>query len=183
MTSRYAYEKRRRHLAHIGQPLRVPAHGFVRRARALMALGWTQQRIAAELGVDRRNLATMLGSNTSVSRAHHTAMVNLYDRLCMKVPTQDLAARRIRAMAARRCWAVPLAWDNIDNPDETPTGGVHDGALVDEVKVERVLDGHQETCTRAEKLVVLDRWEGSLAELQRVTGWNVHRMINDRKAA
>jgi hypothetical protein len=113
------YEKRRRWLVHQGMMPTVPAVGFKRRVHALMAIGWTQKAIANELGIATGNLAQKLGRNDTVRRATHVAMCEAYERLCM-TPRSDVTALRTAAIAAKNGWPVPLAWDDIDNPDEKP---------------------------------------------------------------
>lgn len=115
------YEKGRRWLIHCGIAPTVPAIGFNRRVHSLMAIGWTQKEIAAELGIAQGNLALKLRTNETVRRATHVAMVEVYERLCM-TRRDGMAARRTAAIAARRGWVPPLGWDDIDDPAESPAG-------------------------------------------------------------
>lgn len=76
----------------------------------------------------------------------------------------------------------PLAWDD-PGTLAWPNGAPHlnsrtdaDANFIDEVKVERVLAGVVEDCTPEERIQVVERWDGSLNELARLTGWNVHRI-------
>jgi hypothetical protein len=75
-----------------------------------------------------------------------------------------------------------MAWDDIDN-DAKPAGAdKHDGPLIDDVKVQRVLNGGTARCNPAERAEVIERWQGPLRNLELATGWNVHRDLK-RKAA
>lgn len=116
------YERRRRYYAHIGQPYTVPAVGFQRRARALMAIGYTMAQIAEGAGLTPTNLSVKLSRNagSTVTRATHERMAALYERLHMH-PQSGVWADRNRRWAESRGWAPPLAWDDIDN-DPAPTG-------------------------------------------------------------
>lgn len=115
------YEKGRRWLVHQGLMPTVSALGFKRRVRALMAIGWTQKEIAAELGIAQGNLALKLRTNETVRRATHETAVEVYERLCMTVRTSVVAGRTAR-IALKNGWPPPLAWDDIDDPNEQPTG-------------------------------------------------------------
>jgi hypothetical protein len=185
------YEKGRRWLIHQGIAPTLPARGFNRRVHALMAIGWTQKEIAAELGIAQGNLALKLRTNGFVRRATHEAMVDVYDRLCM-TRRDSMVARRTAGIAARNGWSPPLAWDDIDT-DVRPLSETyrprskHDhraGHEYDEVVVLRILSGDFATpSTHAEKREVVARWTGSQGELARLTGWKVERYTTTREAA
>lgn len=119
------YERRRRYYRHIGQPYTVPATGFARRVRALMAIGYTMRQISAELGMANGNLSSKLHKNGTVQRATHERMVALYARWHM-LPQSGMQADRTKRMATRRGWAPPLAWEDID-ADPKPSGVRADG--------------------------------------------------------
>lgn len=97
----------------------VPAHGFKRRVRALMRIGWTQKEIAAELGIAQGNLALKLRTNERVRRATHEAAVEVFERHCMTARSGAIAKRTAR-IAAKNGWPPPLAWTDIDDPNEQP---------------------------------------------------------------
>lgn len=105
----------------------IGAYGASRRLRALAALGWTLDALAARCGVGFSTLAAVRAGTTTrvgVPLAHRIEAV--YDELCM-VPGPSVPARR---HAARAGWAPPLAWDDIDDPDAVPDlGGEEDGRL------------------------------------------------------
>lgn len=95
----------------------VPALGVTRRLRALAAIGYGTQELA-----DRRGCAQQLvakyraGFYDNLLRVNAEKWCALYDELHMLPgPSQ-----RARNHAAREGWGSPLAWDDIDDPDETP---------------------------------------------------------------
>lgn len=127
--ARAARNYRKRRYLNGNQNLQVSAIGTVRRLQALCALGYTQVELGKELGVSNRRVHFIL-QQTMVLPRTRDAVAKLYDRLCMTIPTdpEKLAHRHVRIHArARRAaikqgWAPPLAWDDIDDPDETPKG-------------------------------------------------------------
>jgi len=174
------YEKRRRLLVLEGTPLRVEGHGFRRRVRALMAIGWTQQSVADALGIAQGNLSRKLLS-TYVSRATHEAMCSVYAERCMSVQHGPQADRTRREMAALG-HPPPLAWDDIDDVDEQPSLRVAAGEVVeeyDQAVVERILAGEWRLpASYSDRVEVVRIWrsEGrSLALLRRRTGWKPER--------
>lgn len=102
----------------------VPAAPYVRRIRALVALGWSQARIAAELGVSRANFRLLRQYETADSHKERVkitaglarAIVALYDRWSMTPPpertgTERAAAQRAREYARARRWPLPMDWE------------------------------------------------------------------------
>jgi len=81
---------------------------------------------------------------------------------------------------------IPAAWDDPGTlawpENQPPCTDDETHELFDEVKVQRVLDGRSEPCNRAERLAIMDRWPDSLAALERLTGWNLNRLNQQRKA-
>lgn len=109
---RAQYEKERRYYTERGQPLTVPAVGFKRRVRALMALGWTHRQIATELGIATGNLSNRMTYAKAVHRGTHDRMCAVYDRLSMTLPPDEMVNRRTRTIARRNGWLPPLAFDD-----------------------------------------------------------------------
>jgi transcriptional regulator with XRE-family HTH domain len=112
------------------------AIGVRRRVRALVALGWSQSKLADRLGIQRSNFHLATDAR-GVTVATMRAVEELYDELSMTLPPQDthrdrIAASRARNYAKARGWLPPLALDDdlIDRPCE--------GVL--EVEVEDYLD-------------------------------------------
>jgi hypothetical protein len=114
-----AYQKRR----YIEGRRMVPALGPRRRIEALMRLGWTATHIA-----DAAGLRVSTVHNTSqkkyLLRENAAAIGRAYDELSMSVGP----SRHTASVAQGRGYAPPLAWDDIDDPDERPKYGRRDKA-------------------------------------------------------
>ena len=103
--------------------------GARRRLQALVAAGWSQARLARELGMTGANFGAMLRRD-QVTAGTARAVSDLYDRLWNQPPPAHdqrarIAASRARSHAAQRGWAPPLAWDDdlIDDPAAAPAEG------------------------------------------------------------
>lgn len=175
----WRYRKQRKMDALRGNPRSVPSIGILRRIRALHAVGWTGPQMAAEAGISVHSMRSIgyHGSDIIHSRTAR-AIVAAYDRMSMTWP-EGQYANRSRAMAVRRGWAPPLAWDCIDT-DAAPDYGSID-IDVDPVVIDRICSGDWRlSANLAERVAVLERWQAAgLAdnEVERRTGWNVARDI------
>jgi hypothetical protein len=166
-------------------PRKIPSIGVQRRIRALMALGWTAQHIADVAGWSRREYVAGLLLRNAVLATTAERVSAVYDELSMKPGPSDEARRR----ASAKGWAPPLAWTDIDNPAEQPYRADRrrrnvEMRLIDPVVVDRALAGVRVQANQAERAEVARRWTAggrTLAELERVQNWNVHRDI--RRAA
>ncbi len=130
----------RKRLRHGRQPAAIiPAVGTARRLQALVALGYSWRELAVHLGVSNRRAAD-IGMNTdgSVHRTTAARVKYLYDRLSGTRGT----CRYAFTVAARYGFVPPLAWNNIDDPNETPDLGT-DAPVVDRVVIDRALDGER----------------------------------------
>lgn len=91
----------------------VDAGPWLRRAHALIALGYTQTWIAEQLGWTVANIGKMLhgyGGQTRIKASTARALRDLYNTHAgTPGPSQ-----RARQVAARYGWLPPLAWDDID---------------------------------------------------------------------
>lgn len=98
----------------------VPSIGTIRRVQALVALGHSMRDIDNALG-RCHGYTSMKLSRYPVTTYPKVAeeYANLYERLCMVRP-EGAYANRTRKIAARKGWAPPLAWNDIDDPDERP---------------------------------------------------------------
>lgn len=98
----------------------VPAVGALRRVQALVTMGWRFQDLQARLGFPVEKIK----DNTAhISRAHHEAIVRLYDELWdARGPGKEGGITR----ALNRGWHRPQAWDDdtIDDPNAKPFGTV-----------------------------------------------------------
>jgi hypothetical protein len=103
--------------------------GARRRLQALVATGWSQARLARELGLTEANFGAVMRRD-QVTAGTARAVGELYDRLWNQPPPEHdqrtrIAASRARRYAAGRGWAPPLAWDDdlIDDPSAAPADG------------------------------------------------------------
>lgn len=163
----YAYRKYRN-----GGPVQRPALGTTRRLQALAALGWTQVQLGARLGVSDARVGHLTeGRSAKLHPATADAVARLYDEISMTVPADHDGPRslgqtrvhaRARANAERRGYFPPLAWDDIDDPNERPTRGYQKARShheLDEAVVERVMNGETDLRTTfAEKCEIMTRW-------------------------
>lgn len=112
----------------LGDSTVIDATGTVRRLRALVALGWSQAKLAQRLGLTPSNFTTTINADRVLVRTAR-AVRGLYDELWNQAPPEDthrekLAASRARNLASARGWVSPLAWDDdsIDDPAARPRG-------------------------------------------------------------
>ena len=114
-------EKARRILA--VQPRRFdgnaerPALGAIRRIRALYSLGHSRADISALSGLSVASISCLAEGRWNVlDNEAATALAAAYRQLANKRGTNWKNERR----AAAEGWAGPLAWDDIDDPNEQP---------------------------------------------------------------
>lgn len=150
---------------------KIPARGARRRMQALMARGWSRQKIARQMGMLPENFHRLMLEDSVTVRVH-LALAETYERIWNVAPptsTQPDRQSVSRAMneARRASWPAPLAWDDIDE-DETPA--VADEEVeVDEVAVELAIAGESVTLTPAERraavreLNAVGRSDGAIA--------------------
>lgn len=96
----------------------VDATGTRRRLQALTAHGWMIVDLAKILGREKGNLRKQYHLELC-ERQTRDAITTLYERLWDK-PAPAAGRNRARALAARHGWVDALAWDDIDDPAETP---------------------------------------------------------------
>jgi hypothetical protein len=105
----------------------VPAIGILRRIQALHALGYTGPQIADHAGISVHSLRSIAYHDSAVVLTTTARkVIDAYEALCMVRPIGQYA-NRARAIAARRGWPPPLAYDDIDDPDEQPRGWQYAG--------------------------------------------------------
>lgn len=107
----------------------APAVGATRRLRALLCLGYGMEELARRTGMNIKSVRWAIrGETRYVSRRNAAAVGAVFDQLWDKPVTEypdkwaKASATRARREAARAGYHPPLAWDNIDDPDEEPTG-------------------------------------------------------------
>lgn len=159
------------------------ATGTIRRVRALAAVGWSFRYLAARRGLNSgacaiRQLAS--GERRKVTPEVARAFVQIYDELC----TSDGPSLRARTWARKRGWHGPEAWTDttIDDPSAEP----YKVMLVDEVLVQRAIDGNTEavgalnTSERLEatrRLLRRDLNAGSISRRLGVSGATAKRLV------
>ncbi|MGG5257485.1 helix-turn-helix transcriptional regulator [Phycicoccus avicenniae] len=109
---------------------RVPNVGTKRRLQALMAGGWSQTRLAEQIGMEVRNFNHLLHGKRAVTARTARAVADLYDHLWDQAPpaTSRWTAggiTRSRGYALEHGFAPAVAWDDdtIDDPSATPDLG------------------------------------------------------------
>lgn len=156
--------------------------------QALVALGWSQSKLATRLGMLPTNLGPVIGTSTSggprarpglrvLSRGTVDKIEALFNDLAMTLPPETnqrerIASSRARNYAAARGWLPPLALEDL----ETEEAVEH----LDQVAIERRLAGDKTVrLTRDERAEAYRLWTerglGTLAELERRTGINASR--------
>lgn len=141
----------------------VDATGTRRRLQALVAVGWSQCKLAERLGMARANFGkTMKADQVYAETAR--AVRELYDTLWNAAPPHAvhrdrIAYSRSKRLASVRGWSPPLAWDDdtIDNPGACPQRslGPDDARCdireyVDQIAIERRIAGDPIDLTIAE---------------------------------
>lgn len=111
-------------LADLEAGRQVDATGTRRRLEALACLGWSLRSLADALGVNRELLEQ--ACRRRYVTAETARLVGwMYDRMSMTPRTGPVrAVAMTRNRAARLGFVPPLAWDDIDDPAETPNVGV-----------------------------------------------------------
>lgn len=106
----------------------IDATGTIRRLQALVAVGWSQVRLARALGINRPNFTRFMAQD-KVRVTTAQAVRDLYARLWDAPPPAGTGyernGRRIALRyAASRGWVPPAAWDDdeIDSPNARPHG-------------------------------------------------------------
>lgn len=163
------YDKRRREGRHRARL--VDGTGTRRRLQALNALGWTLRHMAAQLGWSfQATQAVITGVHPMVRSSTRTAVAALYDELGATLGPSPIT----RTRALRRGYLPPQAWDDdsIDNPAARPAPiPATDPDLVDEVLVQRVLDG------RADPVNLNNAERAAAVQLGRRRGMTVNALV------
>ncbi len=118
------YQARRKH---DGRPRRLDPTGTRRRIQALACIGYSPAVVDRMVGLDSHAGDIARGRTGYVLRDTAARIAALYERLSMTpAPTHTLplriSAAKARRLAVRQGWAPPMAWVDIDNPAEQPTG-------------------------------------------------------------
>lgn len=111
-----------------------PLVGVARRLQALVAIGYSNEQLSAEIGYHQGRLAEIIyAGQRKMPRSYVYAatardIVAAFDRLENIHPGDGFANRRARLRARRNGWAPPLAWDpeTIDDPNAVPAASAED---------------------------------------------------------
>lgn len=141
----------------------VPSAGVQRRVQALMRIGYSQSRLALMLGTSQTTVSAWMVRD-QVRTSTHEAVAALYERLQDRPATattkpERMSVHRTLALAARRGYARPIDWDDID-ADDAPHFPDHESAKrdqfdVDDVAVQLAVDGVRVDLTVAERREVV----------------------------
>lgn len=106
-------------LEYLGERVTVPAKPYVRRLRALVALGWSQSKLAARLGMHDTNFSKVFAARRMRS-VTALKVVALYDELWDTLPPRDqwrdrIAYSRSVKYAQERGWPLPMDWEAVDS--------------------------------------------------------------------
>jgi hypothetical protein len=94
-----------------------PARGAMRRVRALSAMGWPLWWTAERAGLSETGLRDISSGRTkTVSRVHFDAIDRIYRRHAMRIGPSEAA----RSTARAKQWVTAAAWNDIDDPNDTP---------------------------------------------------------------
>lgn len=155
----------------------VDATGTRRRMQALVAVGWSQARLASRLGITETSLCRILAGSGGVLQATADAAAAAYEEW-WRGPSAGAsrAARgsitRARQHAARQGWLPPLAWDDdtIDDPDTEPhTGPALAGrAAIDARTAARIEDARELLTLGEDPVRIADRLEVPLDSLAKL---------------
>lgn len=115
----------RLHKLRTGEPMSVPIWRFQRRLQALQALGWSKVVIAEHAGIVPQALYESDKHAAFVTRRRFDQIDATYRALSMRLPPTDTTGQavsvgKVLASARRNGWLPPLAWEDIDDPDERP---------------------------------------------------------------
>lgn len=134
----------------------VPSTGTVRRARALVRIGWAPAELARRLNVDHRRVNQLLNADRVTVGTARTIKA-LYEKLWNEDPSAhgvvDYSKTRAIARGEANGWAPPAAWDDdeIDDPTAEPDLG------------DRVLNSHERAELRREEIIHF-AWHGDTPE-------------------
>lgn len=178
---------------------RMPALGVRRRIEALGAIGYSFEAIASNMPetYNRMHVRRLLLHREWVSRKTFADVDSVFDRLAMTEPPRTNQSERSSYSktinrAKRNGYAPPLAWLDIDDPDEIPdritTSVPRRDSILDEAVVFRILDGDFTVrATRDEKAAAIRRYVaagGTLRGFERESGWGrLHRILEGSVAA
>jgi DNA-binding Xre family transcriptional regulator len=106
----------------------IPSIGTTRRLQSLIAIGYRQVDLQDRLGVSQQTMSSVVNGREKGVRTDFAQNVDALFRELQLNPRGDVKSVR---RAVRRGWVPPMAWENIDDPAETPDGGVGSVSFID----------------------------------------------------
>lgn len=106
--------------------------GSIRRLRALVAMGWSQSRLARRLDMDPANIGPIIRGDRFEILVSTTKRIEvLFNELWDQAPPaathhQKISVSRSKAYAKAHGWVTAAAWDDIDDPREKPKANLED---------------------------------------------------------
>lgn len=105
-----------------GHRLSVSPIGDMRRIQALRRIGYSTISIAGGTGLSPSTIRKISqGKQIRIGIQAHKKIVTFYEEHSWH-PRVDTQAKTAAAYAKKWNWAPPGAWDDIDNPEDTPKG-------------------------------------------------------------
>jgi hypothetical protein len=168
----------------------VDATGTARRLQALAAIGWSYNELAARLGWPWRYIQRLAKkSRPTVERRTAQRVADVYRDLSARPGPSKLT----RSVSAAKGWHTPIAWHNIDDPDEQPdvrTAEVPDDQ-VDEIAVRyatqgKVTYGRLRPIDREEayrQMVAAGMGSGTIQDRLRISSTTLRRLADTAGAA
>lgn len=147
-------------VANLAGGARIPARGTHRRIQALVAIGWSQSKLADRIGMERGNFGLLMQRDHCTVRVHR-AVEAVYEELWNTAPPHEdhrskIAYSRALRHAKDRRWLPPMAWDDIDNDVEPPLAEEAEGAI-DEMAVELACMGERVRLSAEERREAVTR--------------------------
>ncbi|MEU0078606.1 hypothetical protein ABZY58_11970 [Micromonospora tulbaghiae] len=137
---REAYRVYRKRLREGRQPAaNIRAVGTARRLQALMAIGWARAELARQLGLSEKRVSQLTFNTDGNVHWRTAAKVRALYKELSATPGPE---KRAIYAADRHRFAPPAAWDNIDDPNETPYVRAPRHEADGRVLVRRVLAGN-----------------------------------------
>lgn len=167
----------------------IPSRGVHRRIQALVAIGWSQSKLAERIGMEPGNFAGVM-HRPQVLVSTHRAVAAMYEELWCTAPAhvvwrEKIAYSRSLNYAQAHRWLPPLAWDDIDNDVEPPVPD--EDCAIDEMAVEMAMHGEPVNLTPAERREAVTRLHAERWSDQRIaatlrcadrTVWRIRQELN-----
>jgi hypothetical protein len=117
------YVKHWRH----GYRATIPALGLMRRMQALRAIGYTVPQLSEATGLSTVYLYQLSEGRRSerINKRHAQKINEVYRTLCVQPCHNKGKSLRAKNYAKKRGWFPPMAWDDIDDPQERPSRYPH----------------------------------------------------------